>query len=165
MPLVNRKRPRIGDVIEIPTPRGFACAQYTHKHATNGALIRILPAICQERPSDFAALVQQPPLFSTFFPLGAACNRKIFSVVAAEALAPHACDFPTFRNCSWYRDPAGQLHVSRYHLLWDGQREWRVESLSTEQLREYPPLSIPNDTLLVERILTGWRHEDDPPNA
>lgn len=163
MPLTTHKRPRIGDVIEISTLKGFAYAQFTHKHAGNGALIRILPGIFQVRPGEFATLVLQPPQFSTFFALGAACSRKIVAVVASEVVAPHSCDFPTFRNCNWYRDQAGQLHVSRYHWLWDGQREWRVESLSLEQLREYPPLGIPNDTLLVERILKGWRHEDDPP--
>jgi len=52
-----------------------------------------------------------------------------------------------------------------YHFLWDGKREWRVDTLSPAQLREYPPLGIPNDTMLIERILGGWKHEDDPPDA
>ena len=168
MPLTTRKRPRIGDVIEIPTPKGLAYAHYTHKHdepPRYGALIRVLPGIFPKRPADFVALVLQPPVFSTFFPLGAACNRKIFSVVAAEDIPRHTRDLPTFRNCSWYRDRDGQLHVSSCHWLWDGHRQWRVESLSAEQLREYPPRTIPNDILLIERIISGWKHQDDPPNA
>ena len=41
-----RKRPRIGDVVEISTPRGLAYAQFTHKHDAPpkfGALIRVAP--------------------------------------------------------------------------------------------------------------------------
>ncbi len=32
MPAVNRVRPRLGDIIEVPTPSGFAYAHFTHKH-------------------------------------------------------------------------------------------------------------------------------------
>jgi hypothetical protein len=168
MPLTTRKRPRIGDVIEIPTPKGFAYAHYTHKHdepPRYGALLRILPGIFPERPGDFAALVLQPPIFSTFFPLGAACHRDIVSVVASEDVPAHTRDFPTFRGCNWHRDREGKLHVSACHWLWDGQREWRVESLSRQQLRDYPPRGIPNDTMLIERIISGWKHQDEPPDA
>ena len=30
--IARRKRPRIGDVVEIVTPKGLAYAQYTHNH-------------------------------------------------------------------------------------------------------------------------------------
>ena len=168
MPATRRKRPRIGDVIEIPTPKGFAYAQYTHKHdepPRYGGLLRIFPGVHLSRPENFHSLVAQPPVFSTFFPIGAACHRGIFAVVASEPVPGHTRDFPVFRNNHWYRDAQGKLHLGKYHFLWDGKREWRVESLSANQLREYPPLGIPNDTLLVERILSGWKHEHDPPDA
>ena len=157
MPLTTRVRPRIGDVIEIPTPKGFAYAQFTHKPARYGALLRVLPGVFPERPSDFAELVRQPPVFSTFFPLGAACNREIVRVVALEQIPSHTLALPVFRN--WHRDQSGK-RVGPW-FLWDGEREWRVESLSQQQLRDYPPLGIWNDTLLIERILAGWRHEHD----
>jgi hypothetical protein len=160
MPLTDRVRPRIGDVIEIPTAQGLAYAQFTQKHAAPphyGALIRVLPGIFPGRPSEFSGLVGQPPVFMTFFPLGAACNRGIVKVVASEPIPPHASAFPIFRNS--HRDRAGR-RVGPW-FLWDGQREWRVESLTEQQLRDYPPLGVWNDTLLVERILAGWRHEND----
>jgi hypothetical protein len=160
MPLTNRVRPRIGDVIEIPTPKGLAYAQFTHKHDAPpryGALLRVLPGIFPERPSDFSELVRQRPVFMTFFPLGAACNRGIVHVVASEPIPPHSSGFPIFRNSQ--RDRTGKRAGSWF--LWDGQREWRVESLSEEKLREYPPLGVWNDTFLIERILAGWRHEQD----
>ncbi len=160
MPLLNRLRPRIGDVIEIPTPRGLAYAHYTHKHdapPSYGALIRVLPGIFAERPADFAALVQQPPAFMTFFPLGAACNRRLVRVVAHEPLPAAAQRFPVFRDS--HRDRAGRRQPPWF--LWDGCREWRVERLSPEELRAYPPLGVWNDTLLIERIVAGWTHEQD----
>jgi hypothetical protein len=144
-------------VIEIPTPKGFAYAQFTHKAPRYGALLRVLPGIFPERPSDFAELVRQSPVFSTFFPLGAACNRDIVHVVASEQIPSHTAALPTFRNS--HLDRIGN-RVGPW-FLWDGEREWRVESLSDQQLRDYPPLGIWNDTLLIERILAGWRHEHD----
>lgn len=159
MPLVNRLRPMIGDVIEIPTPNGLAYAHFTHKHDVPpkwGALLRVLPGLFSERPSDFAELVERPPAFVTFFPLGAACNRRIVQVVANEPV-PASQGFPTFRNS--HRDRSGKRTGPWF--LWDGSREWRVEHLSEQELRAYPPLGVWNDTLLVERIVAGWSHEQD----
>jgi hypothetical protein len=39
--------------------------------------------------------------------------------------------------------------------LWDGSREWRVGSLAADQ-KKLPVRGIWNDTLLVERIESGW---------
>jgi len=144
-------------VIEIPTPKGLAYAQFTHKVPRYGALLRVLPGLFPQRPSDFTELVRQRPVFSTFFPLGAACNREIVYVVASESIPPHSSSLPIFRNS--HLDRTGKRVGPWY--LWDGQREWRVETLDNQQFRDYPPLGVWNDTLLVERILTGWRHEDD----
>ena len=158
MPLTTRVRPQIGDVIEIETPAGLAYAHYTHKHDVPpcwGALLRVLPGIHGIRPADFAPLVRERPIFMTFFPLGAACRRRIVRVVANETVPPHATPFPTFRNS--HRDRSGRRVPP--HFLWDGKREWRVEGLSDHELREYPPLGVWNDTLLVERIVSGWSHE------
>ena len=161
-----RKKPRIGDVIEIPTPKGFTYAHYTHKHSeppTWGAVIRVLPGMFSERPTSFVALVQQQPQFITFFPLGAACNRSIVFVAGSEDIPPHAREFPVFRSSR--RDLLSGQRFAPW-FLWDGRREWLSDSLTQEQIRAYPPMSIINDIALIERILSGWRHEDDNlPNA
>ena len=109
MPLTNRVRPRIGDVIEIPTPKGMAYAQFTHKHDAPprwGALLRVLPGLFPKRPSDFEELVSQRPVFTTFFPLGASCNRGIIHVVASELIPQHSASFPIFRSS--HRDLTGK---------------------------------------------------------
>jgi hypothetical protein len=93
----------------------------------------------------------------TFFPLGAACNRNIVRIAGNVPVPAHAADFPIFRNS--HHDRAGR-RVGPW-FLWDGRKEWRVETLTERQLQEYPPLEVWNDTLLVDRILAGWKHEDD----
>jgi len=156
MPLVSRIRPRIGDIIEIPTPSGLAYAHYTHQNNEPphfGSLLRILPGLFPSRPNNFSAIAAQEPVFSVFFPLGAACSRKIVSVVASEPIALPSASFPTFRNSHSRSGP---------WFLWDGQKEWQVSSLTPRQLKAYPPLGIVNDTLLVQYIVQGWRHEHHP---
>src|SRR5260370_663958 len=80
--LAMAKNVRIGDVIEIPTGRGLAYAQYCLRKERWGALLRILPGFHQTRPSDLSQVVAQKERFVIFFPLQAAVNRKIFEVVA-----------------------------------------------------------------------------------
>ncbi|MFO0828716.1 MAG: hypothetical protein U0572_11295 [Phycisphaerales bacterium] len=160
MVFVNRTRPRIGDVVEIATSRGLAYAHYTHEHDVPpryGALLRVLPGLFEQRPLDFSGLVLLAPRFITFFPLGAACNRGSVRIVANEPVPQRSQAFPTFRNS--HRDRA-EKRVPPW-FLWDGAREWRVDKLSEQQLRDYPPLGVWNDTLLTERIAAGWAHEID----
>ena len=45
--------------------------------------------------------------------------------------------------------------------LWDGDRSWRVPALTPEQ-QKYPLQGIANTQLLKERIVGGWRSENDP---
>jgi hypothetical protein len=152
-----RKRPRIGDVVEISTSRGLAYAQFTHKHDAPprfGALIRVAPGFHDVRPASFSQVVAQRPQFMTFFPLGSACNRGIVSIVANEPIPEHAASFPTFR--SGVRGPDGTV---KNWWLWDGTRDKRIGAL-TQSMRSLPIRGIWNYTLLVERIVSGWRSED-----
>jgi len=154
LPLTSRKRPRLGDIIEISTPSGFAYAQYTHKHEAPpryGALLRVLPGLFVERLEDFTNLVQMQERFWVFFPLGAACSRGIVRVVAEEPHPVWAQAFPKFRAGT--PDKAGKVRV---WFVWDGQRHERVDHLDREQ-QSYPYLTgIWNDTILVNRIVAGW---------
>lgn len=159
------RRQEIGDVVEIPTSGGRAYAQFTHKHAQFGALLRVLPGLHASRPLDgFIDLVSRPPSFSTFFPLGLACNRGICEVVASVDVPAHTKAFPLLRTCVIHRDQAGVLQVGPM-WLWDGENEWLAGKKDVEQLMRHPPRGLVYDTLLIERILCGWRHEDWPPAA
>ena len=159
MGLVNRIRPRIGDVIEIPTTAGLAYAQYTHKHARPpryGALLRVLPGLHQQRPAHFSSIVLQRERFLAFFPLGAACNRRIVRVVASEPIPEWARPFPVFRYGN--ADRNGQVRV---WFLWDGENETRVGALTPEQMKLPVHPGVWNDVLLIERIVQGSQASRD----
>ncbi len=158
MPLVSRTRPKVGDVIEIPTSAGLAYAQYTHMHdqpPRYGALIRVIEGLYAYRPSKFSELVKLQQQFVTFFPLGVACNRKLVTIVANEEVPSRAQAFPTFRPSA-----VGKGGQRGPWWLWDGAKEWKVGNL-TKEMERYPIRGIWNDTLLVSRIENGWRHEHD----
>ncbi|MES2321530.1 MAG: hypothetical protein V4633_04650 [Pseudomonadota bacterium] len=154
MMLVKRSRPQIGDVIEIPTPQGLAYSQFTHKHPSYGALLRVMPGLFDSRPERFNDLVLAVPQFSSFFPLGAACNRGILRVVANESISALNRAFPTFRAAVKGKD--GEVGA---WWLWDGDKEWLIGKLKPG-MEALPPRGVINDTLLIERIICGWRHED-----
>lgn len=146
---------RTGDIVEIPTPEGVAYAQVTHVHPEYGPLLRVFPGTFEHRPPDFAAELEgAEPQFSVFFPLQAAVNRHIVSLVANLPVPGGLQAFPTFR-AGVVNPASGRVET---WWLWDGETEWRVNSLTPEQ-RRFPVRGIGNDTLLVERILSGWTAE------
>lgn len=151
------RRIKIGDIVEIPTTRGLAYAQFNLRHSEFGALLRVLPGFFTPRPGNFFQLVQQPEIFVTFFPLQAAVNRQIFEIVGNLPVPDFAKSFPLFRSGAV--DPAtGKVKV---WWFWDGEKEWRVGDITTEQ-RKLPLRGIWNDTLLIERIESGWTPSNDP---
>jgi hypothetical protein len=144
----------IGDIVEIPTNKGLAYAQFSHYHEAPprwGSLLRVLPGFFDERPKDFAQIVSQKESFSTFFPLKAAVSKRIFAIAGKEEIPPHARAFPLFRAGNW--NPA-TLCVEQW-WLWDGEKSRRIERLSDEQL-DWPIKEICNDLALIDRIEKGW---------
>ena len=148
-----RSRPRLGDIIEISTPEGLAFAQFTHKHAQYGALLNVLPGTFAARPDSFEALLNEEPQFTTFFPLSAACASGVVRIIASEKIPAGAAAFPTFRTAIKGKDGTWGPW-----WLWDGEREWQVGALKSG-MEKLPPRGVANDTLLIERISAGWRHE------
>jgi len=144
---------KIGDVFEIPTKKGLAYGQVTHRHKEHGELVRILPGFFKDPPESFKCLVQEVELFKTFTPLGAAVHRKIFRVVANETVPEFAEKFPTFR--------AGNSISKKVATwwLWDGEKEWRVGTITEEQ-RKLPIRQICNAAALTERIENGYNYVD-----
>lgn len=147
----------IGGVIEIPTPRGFAYAQYTHQHPTHGGLIRVFDALSDSRPSDVELVAAGAVRFSTFFPVIASVRRGLFHVIGHAQISPMNQKLPVFRN--GVIDPKTKK-VSVW-WFWDGVREWKVGEITSEQ-RMMPILGVWNDTLLIERIVAGWTPSTDP---
>jgi hypothetical protein len=144
----------IGDILEVPTKRGLAYVQFSHYHEPPphmGAIIRVLPGFFQERPLEFQSLADQKELYFTLFPVQAAVNRKIFSVVGHAAIPPHANEFPLFRN-GVINPQTGKVDQ---WWLWDGTKSWKIGDLTDDQL----DLSLEsgwNDVLLISRLEQGW---------
>jgi hypothetical protein len=159
MPLVNRKRPQTGDVVEIETPEGLAYAQYTYNYKDPpvwGALIRLLPGLFESRPADFSELVREKERFFVFFPLGAACNRGIVTIVAHEEIPEWARGVPLMRAAGW-RDESGRVLD---WWLWDGKEDRHIDKVP-KKYRDLSLRELWNDALLIERIASGWRPADE----
>jgi hypothetical protein len=143
-------RLKIGDIVEVPTGKGLAYVQFTHKHAKYGSLVRALEGFHSTRP-NVLDLVNRRTQFVTFLPLGVAVSRHIFEIVGNLPVPEPDQAFPIFRG--GLIDPATKTVPVWW--LWDGEREWRVGQLNREQWK-YPIRGIWNDTLLIERLESGW---------
>jgi hypothetical protein len=149
---------RVGDVFEIDTPRGLAYFQYTFKHPDFGQLIRVLDGVFTARPKDIADLVRKAERFFVFFPLSAAAHRKIVRWVATFELPSRLHGMPSMRRPGG-RTPSGKVLNWRIFNPMD-ESERLVASLSEEE-RNLSLIAIWNDTLLCERICSGWKPADE----
>jgi hypothetical protein len=148
------KTAQIGDILEIPTKRGLAYVQFSHYHEPPphyGAIIRVLPGFFRERPKEFQAIADQRELYYTLFPVRAAVNRKIFSVVGHAAVPLHAKNFPLFRSGT----PDPRSGKVEQWWLWNGIKSWRIGELTDEQL-DLPIKAGWNDLCLISSIEEGW---------
>ncbi len=150
------RRARIGDIVEFKAPTGIAYALYTHKHPMFGNLLRVYSRLYEGPLSDPAKGVSNSPTFSTFFPLQEAVDRGIVRLVGSTEVPESLRDFPVFRAAM--RDPRTGKVAAWW--LWDGTNEWKVGSLAPEH-RSLPIREVVNDTLLVERIASGWTAENE----
>ena len=149
----STKRLRFGDVVRIVTPQGAAVAQYIHKHPDFGAVVRVIGPDTPERQQESPDVVaRRPTQFVTMFPLGPACHRGIAQIIGQAPVPIEHRDFPMFRQ-ALRLDPRDRGPCN--WLLWDGETEQIVPSLTPEQYA-LPLRAIMNDTLLVERTLSGW---------
>jgi len=150
---------KIGDVVEIKTTKGLVYAHYTNKDSKWGSLLRVFQRFYDIRPEGLEDVVKGEPMFITFFPLSAAVKQDIVSIAGNVVVPPEAQAFPIFRN--GVPDPV--TRKIKVCWLWDGEKEWKVGEL-TPALRKLPILEVVNDTLLIERIESGWTSELFPPS-
>ncbi len=167
----KRRLPRIGDVVEIATPQGFAYAQLTHDIPLEGELLRILPGLYASRPTDLAALVQQRERYVSFYPLRLALRSHYVTVVGG-------CEVPEVAIVGPFAIPARNRPVPLFRAiggpgrhpvtgkincwwLWDEERRWRVEGL-TEKQRDLPVDGTPSHPDFIDNIVSGWAPRDWP---
>jgi hypothetical protein len=148
-------RIKIGDIVEIPLTAGFGYAIVSHKHDKYGHLLRVFEGTWEYPLDRLEELLDRGEQFMCFFPLGAAVRRKIVSIAGNLPVPESMTAFPIFRS--------GLVNTNRKvdnWFLWDGEKSWRIGDLKPEQ-RKLPVRGIWNDTLLVDRIESGYRPEND----
>jgi len=147
---MTRVRPKIGDVCEISTPKGFAYFHHTHKHIEYGHLIRIIPGIFDVRPVDFIPLIKCPSQFVTFYPLGVACAQHLITIVANLPVPASSSSFPLFRT--GLPDVDGTVNT---WWLWNGVNAEKIGSLRSDMVH-LPLRGIVTHPFLIDRIISGY---------
>jgi hypothetical protein len=158
-----RKRIRLGDVVEVRTPRGLAYLQYTSKHPRLGDTIRVLPGLFVERPdpAKLNALAMQEGYF-TFYPVGAAVRHQLVEIVATCSVPPNL-DSPPLLRRTGAMTPQGKVTSWR---ITDGTKETLVRRELSAEEKRIPLASIWNHEFLVMRLSEQWlpEHEGGPPS-
>lgn len=149
------KRIKIGDIIEIPTEQGYAYAQYTHVNKLMGNLIRVKPGLFVKRPIDTNLITKKENQIITFVPLQVMINRSIVTIISNEDIPVIDSKFPLFRN--GIKHPEDNTRIKWW--IWDGEKETLIGEHLNEEQKKYPLQGIWNDTLLKERIISGWSHK------
>lgn len=151
-----KKRPKIGDILEMATRRGLAYIQITHVDTAMGFLIRVIQGHFDERPANPEALAGRPTQFVTFFPVAHALTEGILSAAGTAGVPVSDRAFPVFRVPGEV-DRSGRV---LNWLLWDGNTHKNIGQLRPEQ-RNLPIEGIWNDTLLRERIESEYTPAKD----
>jgi len=154
------KKAVIEDILEIPTKKGLAYAQFSHYHEpppTFGHIIRVLHGFYQERPKSFQLLADQKEIYYTLYPLQAVLNGGNLNIVGHAEIPEFARKFPLFRSgCA--NQQTGKVDV---WWLWDGTKEWKIGQLTEEQM-DLPLRASWGTPVLISRIEEGWtpRYEE-----
>lgn len=145
------KKVKLGDVLQILTSQGVACAQVTHKHPEFDYLIRIFSGFYDAQPEDFAAVVNNGIQFSAFIVVQSAVNQGLLSVVGNAPVPDSLQAFPMFRSRNG--GPGGSI------WLWNGSESFRLDRDLLPEEMKYPTEGIISAPLLVERIENNYKAE------
>jgi hypothetical protein len=148
---------KIGDIFSIEVLNGRAYFQYASKIKPMGSLIRVIPGVLFEPPTDWCAFIGRHTNFWVFFSVADALKNGVVQKEYHCPLPEHAQEMPLFRNGNV--DPETKKVDDWW--LWDGQKSWMVGALTDDQ-RRLPILGAWNDVMLRERIAQGWLPERDP---
>jgi len=117
-------------------------------------MIRVFSGQYSKFPDDLDTFVDQDAAFWLFFPLGAAARRKIVEKVGYASIPERALKPPLFRSAI--------LQMPMWITDYSTGRKWSPPVI-TPNMYDYQINSLWNDTLLIERIESGWKPSDYPP--
>jgi hypothetical protein len=147
---------KIGTIIEIATAKGFAYAQYTHKHKEYGPLIRVMKGLHENPQTNLELLANTETIFSIFIPLGTALRYKDLKKIGYKPVPLFAQKFPIFKQ--GFADP--KIGKVASWTLWDGEKSWLTQELSEDE-KNYPLLRIASFDTLKSRIEEQWTPASD----
>lgn len=141
---------KIGDIFEINTPKGKAYLHYVYKDKTIGDLIRVLPGLFLERPTNFEMLVGLKECYMIYFPLTFAYKQKIVDLVGNVSI--NNFTKPKFMRTEHIIN--GQF--LGWHIIDTDTWQRQLVTVLTSEQKKLSPWGIWNDTLLIERLEQGW---------
>ena len=157
--MMTQQKHRIGAILEVRTACGLAYVQYTHYKKPYGTLIRVLPGCFQSRPTNFSEIARRKELYFVFCPVESLFNDGLLELIANESIPDFAKGFPAMRKRGRVRPIAKGGGVSHWTIV-DGEKESRVEKLTSEQAR-LSIASIWSLGMLAKRKAEGWQPEMD----
>lgn len=157
------KMATVGDIVEINTRAGLAYVQYTHDAGTNGEVVRVLPGLYANRPSDFAELARQKELYFVFYIMDYAIRAGQAEVVSHQSVPEWAKVYPLMRHAAAFDDFGG---VIRWRII-SAASHLTAEDLIrtplyTELTSEQKKLSIREiwpHAVMVRQLARGWTPE------
>jgi hypothetical protein len=157
------KKASIGDIVEISTSAGLAYVQYTHDGGTNGELVRVLPGLYENRPSDLASLARQKELYFVFYIMNYALRTALAEVVCRQPVPEWAKAYPMMRHAAAFDD---FRRVTRWRIISSASRLTPQELIRTPLLAQLTPeqnkLSIREiwpHAAMVRKLARGWTPE------
>jgi hypothetical protein len=144
------KRIGPGDVLEAVSPRGRIYLHYLGKHPKYGDAVAICPTIFPEPIRIEDALFRDG--YVAFYPAAAAAVKGLVKVVGRLPPTPVPSRLRRFGAMSGTR-------VDTW-IVEDGVTELVKRRLSDEELK-LPLAGIWNHEYLLERVLEGWRPEQE----
>lgn len=145
------KKIQLGDIFEIQTSKGFGYIHYIYEDKSSGSLVRVLSGVYASKPTNLDDIAQRPEQFMIFFPLVAARNRKIVTLVGHH-------DIDAFPKPAFMRSEHN-IRGQRlgWHIINTDTWQRKLVAELTEEYRKLSPWGIWNDTLLIERLDSNWK--------
>ena len=158
MVTLSARRPRIGDLVEIPVGSRRAYAQYAIEHRERprfGSLLRVLAGLHADPLTEFSQALAGPETFYAFVPLRAAVANAGFRIVDRLPLRSEWVTMPPFRTRAFVPGEAPGWKV------WIGD-ESPLSSVANSELQRLPVLSTWSPQFLIDRLASDWRPEQEP---
>lgn len=154
--MLKRKTVQVGDIFQILTSEGVCYGQVINTDPKWKFVVAVFREFFSKPPKDFSELVSTEPQFITTFLIQDAVKKGLFTLVDNAAVSQGLSQFPTFRGTNNLKGD------DTMWFFWNGQEEWKVHRVLTDEEKKYPEgPSLPSAPLLVEMIEKDYRVERD----